>query len=118
MAREPNNLRLASPLETEPSFTLTFRGYNKREVDQYAQITETQLSAAVAERNELAATVRTLTDQLHHAHSELVDLRRRPSVDDKLSFRHLGPRVACSPACRRILDDWAVASPTSLRAST
>jgi cell division septum initiation protein DivIVA len=93
MAREPNNLRLAAPLETEPSFTLTFRGYNKREVDQYAHITETQLSAAVAERNDLAARVRALTDQLHSAHSELVDLRRRPTVDDKVSFRHLGPRV-------------------------
>ena len=65
MAREPNNLRLASPLETEPSFTLTFRGYNKREVDQYAHITETQLGAAVAERNEFASRVRTLSDQLH-----------------------------------------------------
>ena len=93
MAREQNNLRLASPLETEPAFTLTFRGYNKREVDQYAHITETQLNAAVAERNDLVSRVRTLTDQLHQAHGELVDLRRRPSVDAKLSFRHLGPRI-------------------------
>jgi cell division septum initiation protein DivIVA len=93
MGREPNNLRLHSPLETEPTFTLTFRGYNRREVDQYAQITETQLQAAVAERDELAARIQTLTEQLHQAHAELVDLRRRPKLDEKISFRHLGPRV-------------------------
>jgi cell division septum initiation protein DivIVA len=93
MGREPNNLRLHSPLETEPTFTLTFRGYNRREVDQYAQITETQLQAAIAERDELAARIRSLTDQLHQAHAELVELRRQPKVDDKISFRHLGPRV-------------------------
>jgi hypothetical protein len=93
MAREPSTLRLASPLETEPTFTLTFRGYNKREVDQYAHIAETQLGAAVGERNELAARVRSLSDQLHQAHAELVELRRRPPIDDKVSFRHLGPRV-------------------------
>jgi cell division septum initiation protein DivIVA len=93
MGREPTNLRLASPLETEPTFTLTFRGYNRREVDHYAQITETQIQAAVAERNELASRIRSLSDQLHQAHAELVDLRRRPRVDDKISFKHLGPRV-------------------------
>src|SRR5690606_7380553 len=93
MGREPNNLRLHSPLETEPTFTLTFRGYNRREVDQYAQITETQLQAAIAERDELAAQIRSLTDQLHQAHAELVELRRQPKLDDKISFRHLGPRV-------------------------
>jgi cell division septum initiation protein DivIVA len=93
MAREQNQLRLASPLETEPTFSMTLRGYNRREVDHYAHIAETQLHAAIAQRDELATRIRTLTDQLHQAHSELVELRRRPKLDDKVSFRHLGPRV-------------------------
>ena len=93
MVREQNQLRLASPLETEPTFSTTVRGYNRREVDHYAHIAETQLHAAIGQRDELAARIRTLTDQLHQAHSELVELRRRPKLDDKVSFRHLGPRV-------------------------
>jgi hypothetical protein len=93
MVREQNQLRLASPLETEPTFSTTLRGYNRREVDHYAHIAETQLHAAIGQRDELAARIRTVTDQLHQAHSELVELRRRPKLDDKVSFRHLGPRV-------------------------
>jgi cell division septum initiation protein DivIVA len=93
MARENSSLRLTAPMATEPTFNLVFRGYSKREVDQYAHVTEAQLAAAMAERQELAAQVRGLTEQLQRAHTELVELRRRPMANDKLSFRHLGPRI-------------------------
>src|SRR5215475_2328563 len=86
-------MRLSNAMPTEPSFTIMFRGYNRREVDQYAHLAEAQLTAAYSERQELAARVQNLTDQVAQAHSELVELRRRPGPNDKLNFRHLGPRV-------------------------
>jgi cell division septum initiation protein DivIVA len=88
-----NKLRLSTAMPTEPTFTVMFRGYNRREVDQYAQLAESQLAAAVNERQELAARVQNLADQLAQANTELVELRRRPGPNDKLNFRHLGPRV-------------------------
>jgi cell division septum initiation protein DivIVA len=88
-----NKLRLSNAMPTEPTFTLMFRGYNRREVDQYAHLCESQLAAAINERQELAARVQNLADQLAQAHTELVELRRRPGPNDKLNFRHLGPRV-------------------------
>src|SRR5690606_38927300 len=93
MSRE-NNLNPSTPfLATEPTVTTTFRGYNRREVDQYASLLESHVAASVAERQELQARVRALTDELHKAHAELVELRRRPSPSDKVTFRHLGMRV-------------------------
>jgi cell division septum initiation protein DivIVA len=76
-----------------PSFRLAFRGYDAREVDRYAYHVEAEIEAAAAVQRDLAADVRSLTDQLGKAHEELSTLRRRPSVDDAVSFRHLGPRV-------------------------
>jgi cell division septum initiation protein DivIVA len=76
-----------------PSFRLAFRGYDAREVDRYAYHVEAEIEAAAAIQRDLAADVRSLTDQLGKAHEELSTLRRRPTVDDAVSFRHLGPRV-------------------------
>ena len=78
---------------TTPSFRFTFRGYDAREVDRYAHYMESEIEAAAEVQNQLAADVRSLADQLDKAHEELAQLRRRPSVDDEVSFRHLGPRV-------------------------
>ena len=88
-----NKLRLSNAMPTEPTFTIMFRGYNRREVDQYAHLAEAQLAAALNERQEFAARVQNMADQLAQAHTELVELRRRPGPNDKLNFRHLGPRV-------------------------
>jgi len=93
MARENNALSVSTSLATEPTFATVFRGYHKREVDQYAHLVESHLAASVAERQEMLARIRGLTDELQRVHSELVELRRRPVLDDKVSFRHLGPRV-------------------------
>jgi hypothetical protein len=64
MAREQNQLRLASPLETEPTFTMTLRGYNRREVDHYAHIAETQLHAAIVQRTICPSLASTRMPQL------------------------------------------------------
>jgi cell division septum initiation protein DivIVA len=78
---------------TMPSFRLAFRGYDPREVDRYAYHVEAEIEAAAAAHQDLVANVRSLSDQLDRAQEELVTLRRRPAVDDVISFRHLGPRV-------------------------
>jgi len=94
MAQETDNLKLVTAVTTEPpTFSITLRGYHKREVDQYARLIEAHLGAVAAERRELLARVRALTEQLQLAQTEVLDLRRRPAVGDKVTFRHLGPRV-------------------------
>jgi cell division septum initiation protein DivIVA len=86
-------LPLMSELITAPSFRVGMRGYDPREVDRWVKYMETQVSAAKNAHRELAADVRSLADQLDRAHEELAVLRRRPSIDDTIAFRHLGPRV-------------------------
>jgi hypothetical protein len=88
-----DTLPLMSELETAPSFRIAFRGYDAREVDRWTKVMEAKVEAARVAHRELAADVRSLADQLDRAHEELAVLRRRPSVDDKVGFRHLGPRV-------------------------
>ncbi len=90
---DTDSVPLLSEVTTMPSFRLAFRGYDAREVDRYAYHMETEIEAATAIQRDLAADVRSLTDQLGRAHEELSTLRRRPSADDTISFRHLGPRV-------------------------
>lgn len=86
-------LPLMAEVVTAPSFRIGLRGYDTREVDRYAHVMEAELDAAKVAQRELAADVRSLADQLDRAHEELAVLRRRPSVDDTITFRHLGPRV-------------------------
>ena len=90
---DTGSLPLLREVTTMPSFRLAFRGYDAREVDRYAYHVEAEIEAATAIQRDLAADVRSLTDQLGKAHEELSTLRRRPTVDDNISFRHLGPRV-------------------------
>jgi cell division septum initiation protein DivIVA len=80
-------------LVTAPAFRVAFRGYDAGQVDRYARLVEAELRAAKLAQRELAADVRSLADQIDRAHEELAVLRRRPSVDDAVAFRHLGPRV-------------------------
>jgi cell division septum initiation protein DivIVA len=77
----------------EPSFDIAFRGYDRRAVDQYAHTMEAQLVALVAERQESQAQLRILGSQLHQVQAEVIELRRRPTSDDSISYRHLGLRV-------------------------
>jgi cell division septum initiation protein DivIVA len=86
-------LPLMSEVATAPSFRVALRGYDTREVDRYAHLVEAELQATKVAHRELAADVRSLADQLDRATEELAILRRRPSVDDTIAFRHLGPRV-------------------------
>jgi cell division septum initiation protein DivIVA len=90
---DTDSVPLLSEVTTMPSFRVAFRGYDPREVDRYAYHMEAEIEAATAIQRDLAADVRSLTDQLGRAHEELSTLRRRPAADDTVSFRHLGPRV-------------------------
>ncbi len=93
MAHATNTIGLTPPMATESTFSIVFRGYNKREVDQYTRLSEADIAAAQAERQELQARVRGLSDQLRDTNAELVELRRRPQLDSKVTFRHLGLKV-------------------------
>jgi cell division septum initiation protein DivIVA len=93
MAQATNTIGLAPPMATESTFSIVFRGYSKREVDQYTRLSEADIAAAQAERLELQARVRGLSDQLRDVNAELVELRRRPQLDSRVTFRHLGLRV-------------------------
>jgi cell division septum initiation protein DivIVA len=93
MAVENYSVLLKAITATEPTFNVTLRGYDRRQVDQYAHTTETQLANALAESNRLGAKVRALTEDLVAVQEELTELRRRPAITEKASFRHLGLRV-------------------------
>lgn len=93
MAVENYSVLLKAITATEPTFNTTLRGYDRRQVDQYAHTTETQLATALAESNRLDAKVRSLANELRVAQEELTELRRRPAVNEKASFKHLGLRV-------------------------
>jgi cell division septum initiation protein DivIVA len=93
MVQATNTIGLAPPMATESTFSIVFRGYSKREVDQYTRLNEADLAAAQTERLELQARIKTLSDQLREANAELVELRRRPQLDSRVTFRHLGLRV-------------------------
>jgi len=93
MAVENYSVLLKAITATEPTFNVTLRGYDRRQVDQYAHTTETQLATALAESNRLGAKVRALSEDLEAAQEELTELRRRPAITEKASFKHLGLRV-------------------------
>jgi DivIVA domain-containing protein len=86
-------LPLLDEVVTAPAFRVAFRGYDTAEVDRYASRVEAEIEASLAVQRELAAENRSLLNQLDRAREELAILRRRPTVDDAISFQHLGPRV-------------------------
>jgi cell division septum initiation protein DivIVA len=93
MARGGNMRALGDNVPTERSFDIVFRGYARRDVDQYVLHLENQLAALVGERQENQAQVRNLSTQLNQVQAELIELRRRPGLGDKATFHHLGPRI-------------------------
>src|SRR5690606_27278224 len=76
-----------------PAFRVGFRGYDTREVDRWARYMQAQVEAARVAHDELTREMRRLAEQLDRANEEIAELRRRPTVDDTIAFRHLGPRV-------------------------
>jgi cell division septum initiation protein DivIVA len=93
MAGEIDSLMRDAHTKTEPSFAVAFRGYARRQVEQYARTIEAQIGAVLTVNNDLEAQVKALTIQVRMAHDEIGDLRRRPPSVDNLAYRHLGARV-------------------------
>lgn len=91
--RGRKNWTIGQTTTTEPNFDVVFIGYDRREVEQYSRAIESQVADLLAEQQESRAQVRMLTEQLHLAQTEVIDLRRRPALDDKLGFGHLGLRI-------------------------
>jgi len=84
---------LSDGVATERNFDITLRGYHRREVDRYVNLLEGQVSSLTTERQEYETQLRNLTGQLHRVQMELLELRRQPAGDSKITFRHLGPRA-------------------------
>ena len=86
-------LPLLNEMVTAPSFRVVLRGYDARQVDRYAHLVEAELRARTVAHQELAADLHSIALQLDRANEEIAVLRRRPTVDDEVAFKHLGPRV-------------------------
>jgi cell division septum initiation protein DivIVA len=84
---------LTEGLATERNFDITLRGYHRQEVDRYVGLLEDQVAALTAERQETEHQLSTLGSQLHQVQMELLEVRRQPRIDGKITFRHLGPRA-------------------------
>ena len=76
-----------------PGFEVALRGYDKRQVDQYVARADSEISGLVAERKRAYGQIQELAGQLQHAQAELAELRQRPALIERASFRHLGPMV-------------------------
>jgi peptidoglycan DL-endopeptidase RipA len=76
-----------------PSFELTLRGYDKRQVDEYASQVDSEMSTLVAERARALGQIQDLTARLEQVQTELHELRERPPQVERASFRDLGPTV-------------------------
>jgi cell division septum initiation protein DivIVA len=83
---------LGDGVASEPSFDVSFKGYDKRQVDRYVTQVESELATLAAERDQAIAQMQALAGQVQQLQVELSDLSRR-AVPSRVSFRHLGGRV-------------------------
>ena len=79
---------------SRPSFETALRGYDKRQVDQYLARADNEIAQTLAADRERAyAQIQQMVPQLQHLQAELNELRQRPPLVERASFRHLGPMV-------------------------
>lgn len=83
---------LGDGVASEPSFDVSFKGYDKRQVDRYVTQVESEVATLAAERDQAIAQMQALAGQVQQLQVELSDLTRR-AVPSRVSFRHLGGRV-------------------------
>src|SRR5918997_3065956 len=78
---------------SEPNFESALRGYDKRQVDRYVARAEGEIATLATEREQAYAQIQSLAAQVEQLQAEVVNVRRQAANVDKISFRHLGPRV-------------------------
>src|SRR5262245_66259505 len=83
---------LGDGVASEPSFDVSFKGYDKRQVDRYVTQVESELATLAAERDQAIAQMQALAGQVQQLQVELTDLTRR-AVPSRVSFRNLDGRV-------------------------
>jgi hypothetical protein len=93
MAGENYSVLLKAITATEPTFNVSLRGYDRRQVDQYAHRTEAQLASTLVENRDLAGQLNAITEELRAAQNEVFELRQGPPITDDVSFKHLGLRI-------------------------
>src|SRR6266542_5340301 len=77
----------------QPTFEVSLRGYDKRQLDQYVSRADSEIATLAAERERAVHHIQDLVARLQHLEAELTELRQRPARVDRASFRHLGPMV-------------------------
>ncbi len=91
IGEEPYAIR--DDLASRPTFEVTLRGYERKQVDRYVEQLDGQLSTVSAERDRALGRARELTAKLQAAQAEVADLRQRPAQLDKATFQDVGPMV-------------------------
>jgi cell division septum initiation protein DivIVA len=83
---------LAGEAQSDPSFDLVLRGYDRRQVDRFVAQLDAEVAGFAARRDEAIAQAQALAAQLTDLQNQMGELRRHVSVE-KPSYKHLGARV-------------------------
>src|ERR1700741_3252201 len=84
---------LGNDAASEPTFEVALRGYDKRQVERYVTQVEAEVTTLATEREQAYAQVQALAGQVQQLQAELVEARRKAGTPDRISSRHLAPRV-------------------------
>ena len=74
-------------------FDLVMRGYDKRQVDQFASRADSEIAMLMAERERAREQFHAMAQQIQQLQGELAEARQRPAQIDKATFKDLGPMV-------------------------
>ncbi|MEN3308239.1 MAG: hypothetical protein V7603_4441 [Micromonosporaceae bacterium] len=78
---------------SRPTFEVTLRGYEKRQVDRYVSRVDSEILTLATERDRALQQIQGMAAQVKQLQAELTALRERPAPVDRASFRDLGPMV-------------------------
>src|SRR5512142_1355078 len=78
---------------SRPRFDLVMRGYDKRQVDQYAAKADHEIATLTAEYDRARNQLQVVSVHLQQVQAELTELRHKPVPVNRASFRDLGPMV-------------------------
>src|SRR5215216_4448045 len=83
---------LSGNSNTESTFDIALRGYDRKQVDRFVLQVEGQVAALAAQREDALVQAQALAAEVQQIKAEMIDLRRR-TVAERPSFKHLGARA-------------------------
>src|SRR4029079_17759824 len=84
---------LGEGVASQPSFDGAVRGYVRKQVDDYVVRAEAEIANLACVRTRAYHQVNAMAGQVQLLQDEMAELRGRGQLPQKVSFRHLGPRV-------------------------